>query len=100
MNSVRIFPLLALMMALTTPSRAADYDSYKDWKAPVPVYAPAPSRAVYVVVVDWLDNEEFEMRVDRAVIERFNLKAGDRISPAQAFKLREAEDELEAMRLR
>ncbi len=97
---MKMFAIFAFAILLVTPAQAADYDSYKDWKAPVPVYAPAPSRAVYVVVVDWLDNEEFEMRVDRAVIERFNLKAGDRISPAQAFKLREAEDELEAMRLR
>jgi hypothetical protein len=97
---MKMFAIFAFAVLLIAPAQAADYDSYKDWKAPVPINAPAPSRAVYVVVVDWLGNEEFEMRVDKLVIERFNLKAGDRVSTTQAFKLREAEDELEAMKLR
>jgi len=97
---MKIFSILAFAFLLTEPVQA-EYVSYKDdWKAPVPIAIPAPSKAIYVVVVDWLGNEEFEMRVDKMIVERFNLKAGDRVSATQAFKIRAAQDEFKAMKLR
>lgn len=93
-------PLLAFTLLLSASSAlGADYISYHDdWKAPPPV--ATPSRAVYIVVVDWLDNEEFEMRVDKAILERFGLKAGDRVTAPHAFAIRGAQKEFEAEKLR
>ncbi len=97
---MKMFTILAFAALLAAPAQADDYASYKDWKAPLPIATPAPSRAIYVVVVDWMGNEEFEMRVDKLIIERFDLKAGDRVSPERAFAIRAAQDELQAMKLR
>jgi hypothetical protein len=97
---MKILSTIAFFALMVNPIQA-EYISYKDdWKAPVPIAIPAPSKAIYVVVVDWLGNEEFEMRVDKMIVERFNLKAGDRVSATQAFKIRAAQNELEAMKLR